>query len=83
LGEGNFGEVYKATLSGQGVTSTAVAVKTLKTADIDARSQLLREAALMALLDHSNIVAAIGEQTGLICVFWLSEGLPFYAIYLT
>lgn len=63
---GNFGEVFKATLTiGSGFPITT-AVKTLKTADTDARSELLREAALMALFNHKNVVSMIGENSRLL-----------------
>jgi serine/threonine protein kinase len=57
-------QVYKAThkASGHGITIN-VAVKTLKTADASARTGLLQEAALMALLDHKNLVSMIGIVT--------------------
>jgi serine/threonine protein kinase len=65
LGEGNFGEVFKASyrrVRGRGVVTIPVAVKTLKISDNMARGELLREAALMTLFEHPNLVAAIGES---------------------
>lgn len=48
IGEGNFGVVFKATVSSSTVAvNITVAVKTLKAADANDRNQLLREAALM------------------------------------
>jgi serine/threonine protein kinase len=62
LGVGNFGEVYKAKLQhGPHGVPIMVAVKALKTSNHEARDELLREAALMALLTHANIVTAIGS----------------------
>jgi len=65
LGEGHFGEVYKATITNayRGNVSLTAAVKTLKTAENSSRTELLREAALMALFDHRNLVAIIGVVT--------------------
>jgi serine/threonine protein kinase len=69
LGEGNFGEVFKAScakksLHGHGNITITVAVKTLKISDTAARGELLREAALMTLFEHPNLVAAIGQSRG-------------------
>jgi hypothetical protein len=69
LGEGNFGEVFKASYvaaRGHGHVPVLVAVKTLKTPDSTARGELLREAALMTLFEHSNLVAAIGKMINLL-----------------
>jgi len=64
LGEGNFGEVFKATFTdARGGVSITAAVKTLKSSDLSGRSELLREAAFMALLSHKNIIALIGVVT--------------------
>lgn len=65
IGTGNFSQVHKATLSGttRGSVSRLAAVKMLKTGDSPARAELMREAALMALFDHPNILAQIGVVT--------------------
>lgn len=65
LGEGNFGEVYKATFTagGRGSVALTAAVKTLKTTESSARVELLREAAFMALFEHPNLVSIIGVVT--------------------
>eukprot|EP00035_Acanthoeca_spectabilis_P011007 m.194105 g.194105 ORF g.194105 m.194105 type:complete len:1680 (-) comp15199_c0_seq4:5570-10609(-) len=65
LGEGYYGEVVKGTLEPlhkkAGVPSLTVAVKSLKAGGDDGqRAEFLREAALMALFDHPNIVTLIG-----------------------
>eukprot|EP00035_Acanthoeca_spectabilis_P015659 m.314124 g.314124 ORF g.314124 m.314124 type:complete len:1717 (-) comp16409_c0_seq9:26-5176(-) len=62
VGEGNFGEVFKATLRAGTVTLT-VAAKSLKINDDGARDSLLREAALMALCEHYNLVHLLGIVT--------------------
>lgn len=61
-GEGNFGEVFKASISIGGVP-LAAAIKTLKATDGEGRGELLREAALMALFKHPNVVLLIGVVT--------------------
>ena len=43
--------------------SITAAVKTLKQSDSSAREDLLREAALMALFEHRNLVSLIGVVT--------------------
>ena len=65
IGTGNFSEVHKATISPahRGGVQQLAAVKTLKSGDSPARAELLREAALMALFEHPNIVAQIGVVT--------------------
>jgi len=63
LGEGNYGYVFKGTYKSAGSIAINVAVKTLKTADESARDELLTEAALMALLEHNNIVSMVGIIT--------------------
>eukprot|EP00035_Acanthoeca_spectabilis_P016594 m.342100 g.342100 ORF g.342100 m.342100 type:complete len:447 (-) comp16545_c0_seq67:975-2315(-) len=63
LGEGNYGEVYKANVSLRGSVSLTTAVKTLKTSDASARTFLLKEGALMALFDHHNILSLLGVVT--------------------
>lgn len=62
LGEGNYGEVFKAriTSNSRGGVALTAAVKTMKSTDINVRSELLREAALMALFEHPHLVALIG-----------------------
>jgi len=62
IGTGNFSEVHKATVTSASVQRLA-AVKMLKSGDSDARADLLREAALMALFQHVNILAQIGVVT--------------------
>lgn len=53
IGEGNFADVVKVDIS-EGPRSIVypAAAKILKTANLDARDKLLKEAALMALLTH-------------------------------
>eukprot|EP00038_Savillea_parva_P006120 m.161761 g.161761 ORF g.161761 m.161761 type:complete len:2425 (-) comp12114_c0_seq1:110-7384(-) len=65
LGEGNFGEVFKAMLTNttRSVPSQVVAAKTVKGGSDSTRDDLLREAALMALFNHPNLVALIGVVT--------------------
>lgn len=46
-----------------GSIAITVAVKTLKTAELSARTELLQEAALMALFSHKNLVSMIGIVT--------------------
>jgi serine/threonine protein kinase len=60
-GEGNFGEVFKASL--QGTLSVTAAIKTLKVSDGTGRAELLGEAALMALFNHPNVVQLLGVVT--------------------
>jgi len=65
LGEGNFGEVFKASIRSTALGSVAItaAIKTLKTTDATGRSELLKEAALMALFHHPNVVQLLGVVT--------------------
>lgn len=65
IGTGNFSQVHKATLSGttRGSVSRLAAVMMLKSGDSPARAELMREAALMALFEHPNILAQIGVVT--------------------
>lgn len=65
LGEGHYGEVFKATLSQSGSAALTVAVKSLKKGDSEGavRENLLREAALMSLCDNRNVVMLIGVVT--------------------
>lgn len=78
LGEGQFGEVHKYSVDekGRGTPAYFVAVKTIKAKDKKrkkkddgggpadtGRADLLREAALMALFDHRNVLALVGICT--------------------
>jgi len=47
----------------RGAVPLVVAVKTTRSSDIAARGQLLHEAALVALLEHRNIVGIVGVIT--------------------
>lgn len=63
LGSGEFADVYKAELSikvGTSRYSQVVAAKTSKSADLTTRHDLLREAAMMALFDHDNVLTTLG-----------------------
>ena len=61
LGAGAFGEVYEGTITVPNTQLTNVAVKSLKPdADSDRRASFCREAALMSLFEHENIVRLIG-----------------------
>lgn len=57
--------MFKATYqnASRGSIALTVAVKALKTSNGSARESLLKEAALMALLEHPNIVAMVGLVT--------------------
>ena len=84
LGEGAFGEVHQCQLEEKSMPSFFVAAKSVKTGkaagSADARDELLREAALGALLEHRNIVATIGVCTtprdvpALLLLAFCSEG---------
>jgi len=65
LGEGNFGEVFKALLnhSHRSMPSQVVAAKTVKSGSETTRADLLREAAVMSFFTHPNLVALIGVVT--------------------
>lgn len=66
LGNGAFGDVYKGLLDEQdsrGTPAYAVAVKTLKDESVDAKEDILQEAALMAQFSHANVLALIGVCT--------------------
>lgn len=66
LGEGNFAEVFRAQLdeSDRHLPPYPVALKVLKGGlNADVRKAFLREAALMAMLDHPNIVHLVGVST--------------------
>ena len=59
LGQGGFGEVYRATVTSMGGIATTVAVKVLRTdlgIDSDAVSRLRDEGRVLARLNHPNIV---------------------------
>ena len=61
---GHYGEVSRATVSlSRGAVPLVVAVKTTRSSDSAARAQLLQEAALVALLEHRNIVGIVGVVT--------------------
>jgi hypothetical protein len=65
LGSGNFGSVergtYRYRIRGKTTNTVPVAVKILKTGDLQtAESELMTEAQLMAKLDHKHIVRMIG-----------------------
>jgi serine/threonine protein kinase len=47
----------------RGAVPLVVAAKTTRSSDIAAREQLLHEAALVALLEHRNIVGIVGVVT--------------------
>eukprot|EP00035_Acanthoeca_spectabilis_P015655 m.314236 g.314236 ORF g.314236 m.314236 type:complete len:1719 (-) comp16409_c0_seq16:107-5263(-) len=63
LGEGHFGEVFKGIYAQKNSLRLTVAVKSLKMSDTLVRDSLLREAALMALCDHQNLVQLLGIVT--------------------
>ncbi|XP_033106137.1 tyrosine kinase receptor Cad96Ca-like [Anneissia japonica] len=79
VGEGQFGEVHKASIKLEQTTMT-VAVKQLKTgSSIDDRNNFLRELATHALLeDHPNVIKLIGcciEKEPILVVFeYMSKG---------
>lgn len=58
-------QVFKATVKqdGRSGLTLTTAVKVLKTSDSNARTELLREAAMMALFEHPNIVMLLGVVT--------------------
>lgn len=64
LGEGNFAEVVRVEVNeGHRSIVYPAAAKILKVGHGDSRTALLKEAALMALLQHPNIVQLIGVVT--------------------
>ena len=64
LGEGQFGEVYKATLKSPTGTSQDVAVKMVKKgASQEERVKLLQEAAILGQFKHKHIVDLVGVVT--------------------
>jgi hypothetical protein len=81
LGQGQFGEVFKALLDESpdgGVPGYAVAVKTSKEAAGEGADELLREAAVMAqVTGHPNLVSLVGvvtRGTPLMLVISICEG---------
>ena len=64
LGEGEFGEVYKAVLKTATGTSQDVAVKVVKKgAPQEERLKLLQEAAILGQFRHNHIVHLVGVVT--------------------
>ena len=64
LGEGQFGEVYKAVLKGPTGTSQDVAVKLVKKgAPQEETVKLLQEAAILGQFRHKHIVGLLGVVT--------------------
>ena len=64
LGEGQFGEVYKAVLKSHTGTSQDVAVKLVKKgAPQEKTLKLLQEAAILGQLSHKHIVHLVGVVT--------------------
>ena len=64
LGEGEFGEVYKAVLKTPTGTSQDVAVKVVKKgAPQEERLKLLQEAAILGQFRHNHIVHLVGVVT--------------------
>ena len=64
LGEGQFGEVYKAVLKSPTGTSQDVAVKLVKKgAPQEERVKLLQEAAILGQFKHKHIIDLVGVVT--------------------
>ena len=64
LGEGQFGEVYKAVLKSPTGTSQEVAVKLVKKgAPQEETLKLLQEAAILGQFEHNHIVHLVGVVT--------------------
>ena len=64
LGEGQFGEVYKAVLKSPTGTSQDVAAKLLKNgAPQEERVKLLQEAAILGQFKHKHIIDLVGVVT--------------------
>ena len=64
LGEGEFGEVYKAVLKTPKRTSQDVAVKVVKKgAPKEERLKLLQEAAILGQFRHRHVVSLFGVVT--------------------
>jgi len=68
LGEGHFAEVFKARLAPVKsnffeITVAAKSLKSMAVTDGNQRAQLLKEAALVALFEHRNIVRVVGVVT--------------------
>ena len=87
LGEGQFGEVYKAVLKSPTGTSQDVAVKLVKKgAPQEQRVKLLQEAAILGQFKHKHIidlvrVVTVSEPVGLShkCMFrWASNYIVLY-----
>jgi hypothetical protein len=55
--------VFKASVKLHGSVVITAAIKTLKSHDESGRTELLREAALMALFEHPNLVHLMGVVT--------------------
>ena len=65
LGSGAFGEVflYEVNEPKRGIPPYQVAAKTVKPGGSMGRDELLKEAALMSLLNHRNVMALVGVVT--------------------
>ena len=63
LGEGAFGEVHLYQVEQRGVPPYKVAAKTIKPGATVGRDELLKEAALTALMEHRNVVKLVGVVT--------------------
>merc|ERR1712196_400595 len=67
IGEGQFGEVWKGILdesSSGGVPGYTVAIKTLKTDDVEGSEEMFRESAVMAQLGgNGNVTSLVGVVT--------------------
>jgi len=70
LGAGNYGEVYKASWR-----KTDVAVKTVKE-DSMGIDEFMREAAVMKMMKHPNLVMLIGVCSDEIPMYIVTELLP-------
>ena len=76
IGQGEFGVIYKGTLS-RSVGRDEVAVKMLKSSDPEEQQDFLMEARLLAMLDHPGIVRICGvqsEEMPLLIAFELLQG---------
>lgn len=65
LGEGAFGEVFKGQVTEPklGVPAYLIAAKLVKAEGGNSKDDLLKEAALMAMLEHPNVVRLVGVVT--------------------